>query len=129
MIKYELDIHVFFYLNCLFLFLVSLQTWRAHFLPYKKQWRNSQKYSFSLLFFLRHFQWYRYKSHIAIFVWRVAWEYGHSPFNIFISSSWVANFWFRWRSATCLVNGTDWLQCLNLMNLSRVSNPPKTGFN
>ena len=65
------------------------------FLVYKKQWRNSQK---KILFELKKkndgifhvfdqvlkFQEYRCKSKVAIFAWRVTWNYAYSPFKFVI---------------------------------------------
>ena len=44
---------------------------------------NKQKHGFHNPYFVRHgLQWYRCKSSIAIFAWRVTWNYAYSTFRL-----------------------------------------------
>ena len=83
-----MNFRVFVYLNCLFLFVVLLQKWFAHFLLIRNNGEiiiikhfSSQESTVSSTFFIRRFQGYRCKSGITIWAWRVTWNYAYSPFK------------------------------------------------
>ena len=87
LIKHELDMHIFVYLN--YLFGGFLQKQLAHFLLlstngeiHRTKLLRVRKTKLSSTFLIElSFQWYRCNLGIAIFACKVTWNYAYSPFN------------------------------------------------
>ena len=83
LIKYDLDIHVFLSLNVYFYlrFLCESDLRNAHFLFIRSNEETPNDDGIFDIFIRLRFQGYRCESGIAIFAWRVIWDYAYSPFN------------------------------------------------
>ena len=90
-IKYELDVYGFVFINCLFSFLVSLQTWHAHFLL-QKQWIHYQKNRY-LPHYWSEVSWVPLwiNRAMSLFNWRVTINYEDDPINKYVYSTQKTN--------------------------------------